>query len=94
MVANAKNSKNLKKRPRRGIHRLKLKIIVEEHPDGYVAYPIGLKGVVVGQGETFEDALSDVTSACRFHVQTFGPSVIQDPKSVVGVYLAETRVAI
>jgi len=26
------------------------KIIVEKHPDGYVAYPLGLKGVVVGQG--------------------------------------------
>ncbi len=27
-----------------------LKVIVEKHPDGYVAYPLGLKGVVVGQG--------------------------------------------
>jgi hypothetical protein len=25
------------------------KIIVEKHPDGYVAYPLGLKGVVVGE---------------------------------------------
>jgi len=25
------------------------KIIVEKHPDGYIAYPLGLKGVVVGQ---------------------------------------------
>lgn len=24
------------------------KIIVEKHTDGYVAYPLGLKGVVVG----------------------------------------------
>ena len=24
-----------------------LKIIVEKHPDGYVAYPLGLKGIVV-----------------------------------------------
>lgn len=28
------------------------KIIVEKHPDGYVAYPLGLKGVVVEQGDT------------------------------------------
>ena len=27
----------------------KYKIIVEKHPDGYVAYPLGLKGVVVGK---------------------------------------------
>jgi hypothetical protein len=25
------------------------KIIVEKHPDGYVAYPLGVKGVVVGE---------------------------------------------
>ena len=32
------------------------KIIVEKHADGYVAYPLGLKGVVVGQGDTYEEA--------------------------------------
>jgi len=47
------------------------KIIVEKHPDGYVAYPLGVKGVVVGQGDTYEEALSDVTSAIRFHIQSF-----------------------
>jgi len=31
------------------------KIVVEKHPDGYVAYPLGLKGVVVGQADTYED---------------------------------------
>ncbi|GEM_PF-6921987 len=35
------------------------KIIVEKHPDGFVAYPLGLKGIVVGQGDTYEEALSD-----------------------------------
>ena len=25
------------------------KVIVEKHPDVYVAYPLGLKGVVVGE---------------------------------------------
>ena len=29
---------------------MNVKIIVEKHRDGYVAYPLGLKGVVVGQG--------------------------------------------
>jgi len=48
------------------------KIIVEKHPDGYVAYPLGIKGVVVGQGDTYEGALSDVKSAIRFHIETFG----------------------
>ena len=48
------------------------KIVVEKQPDGYVAYPLGLKGVVVGQGDTYEEALADAKSAIRFHVQTFG----------------------
>lgn len=50
----------------------RFKIIVEEHSDGYVAYPLGFKGVVVGQGDTYEDALADVKSAMKFHVETFG----------------------
>jgi len=29
------------------------KIVVEKYLDGYVAYPLGLKGVVVGQGDTY-----------------------------------------
>ena len=34
-----------------------IKILVEKHPDGYVAYPLGLK---------------DVRSAIAFHIETFG----------------------
>ncbi|MBN1472987.1 MAG: type II toxin-antitoxin system HicB family antitoxin [Syntrophaceae bacterium] len=48
------------------------KIVVEKHPDGYVAYPLGIKGVVVGQGDTYEEALADVKSAIRFHIESFG----------------------
>jgi predicted RNase H-like HicB family nuclease len=49
-----------------------LKIIVEKHLDGYVAYPLGVKGVIVGEGATYEEALADVKSAIRFHIETFG----------------------
>ncbi|GAB6058017.1 hypothetical protein JCM31598_11340 [Desulfonatronum parangueonense] len=48
------------------------KVIVEKHVDGYVAYPLGFKGVVVGQGDTYEEALADVKSAIAFHIETFG----------------------
>lgn len=48
------------------------RIIVEKHADGYVAYPVGLRGIVVGDGDTYEDAVADVTSAIRFHIETFG----------------------
>jgi hypothetical protein len=37
----------------------RIKVIVEKHPDGYVAYPLGLKGVVVGESDTYEGALAD-----------------------------------
>ncbi|MBL7140869.1 MAG: type II toxin-antitoxin system HicB family antitoxin [Planctomycetes bacterium] len=49
-----------------------VKLIVEKHPDGYVAYPLGLKGVVVAEGDSYEEALADVRSAIRFHIETFG----------------------
>jgi predicted RNase H-like HicB family nuclease len=50
-----------------------IKVIVEKHPDGYIAYPLGLKGVVIGQGDTYEAAMADVRSAINFHIETFGP---------------------
>ena len=49
-----------------------IKVVVEKHPDGYVAYPLGMKGVVVGEGDTYEEALADITSAIMFHIETFG----------------------
>lgn len=49
----------------------RIKIIVEKHSEGYVAYPLGFKGVV-GEGNTYEKALRDVKSAIKFHIETFG----------------------
>ena len=51
----------------------KIKIIVEKHPDGYVAYPLGVKGAVAGEGDSFEAALADVQSAVRFHIGSISP---------------------
>ncbi len=71
----------------------RVKIIIEQHPDGYVAYPLGLKGVVVGEGDSCEEALADVESAIRFHVETFGPGVFDDEPPVLEAFIAETGVA-
>jgi predicted RNase H-like HicB family nuclease len=68
------------------------KIIVEKHPDGYVAYPLGIKGVVVGEGDTYEEALSDVKSAIRFHVDTFGADVLEVEPPILEAFVAETGV--
>jgi predicted RNase H-like HicB family nuclease len=68
------------------------KIIVEKHPDGYIAYPIGLKGIVVGQGDTYDDALSDVKSAIRFHIESFGDEVLDIDPPLLEAYIAEAAV--
>lgn len=71
-----------------------IKVIVEKHADGYVAYPLGLKGVVVGQGGTYQEALDDVQSAISFHVETFGPDAILDGESpIVEAFVAEASMA-
>ena len=69
-----------------------VKIIVEKHSDGYVAYPLGLAGVVVGQGDTYEEALADVKSAITFHIDTFGPDIFQNDSPVIEAFIAETQV--
>jgi len=71
-----------------------IKIIVEKHTDGYVAYPLGLKGVVVGEGETYEEALADVKSAIQFHLETFGPDIFDMDAPVLEAFVAEAGVAL
>ena len=66
------------------------KVIVEKHPDGYIAYPLGLKGIVVGEGDTYEEALADVKSAIRFHIETFGQEVLEEESPILEVFIAET----
>lgn len=68
------------------------KIVVEKHPDGYVAYPLGIKGVVVGQGDTYEEALSDVKSAIKFHIESFGEDVLDVDPPILEAFIAETRI--
>jgi predicted RNase H-like HicB family nuclease len=70
----------------------KVKVIVERHPDGYVAYPLGLKGVVVGQGDTYDAALADVKSAINFHIESFGREVLQGAEPVIEAFVAEAEV--
>lgn len=71
-----------------------IKIIVEKHPDGYVAYPLGLKGVVVGQGDTYEQALQDVKSAIASHVEAFGREVLESDSPVLEAFVAEAGVGL
>jgi len=71
-----------------------IKIIIEKHRDGYVAYPVGIKGIVVGEGDTYEEALRDVQSAITFHIEAFGPDVLDGKDSpVLEAFVAETTIS-
>ena len=70
-----------------------VKIVVEKHADGYVAYPLGMKGTVVGAGDTYEQALADVKSAIRFHIETFGDEAISEGSPVIKAFIAEATIA-
>lgn len=70
-----------------------MKIVVEKHSDGYVAYPLGVDAVIVGQGDTYEEAVADVRSAIRFHVETFGPDSLDSESPVLEAFVAETTVS-
>ena len=70
------------------------KIIVEKCPDGYVAYPLGLKGAVVGEGDTYEEALADVKSAIKFHIEAFGKEVLESEPPILEAFVAEAGIAI
>ncbi len=69
-----------------------IKIIVEKHADGYVAYPLGIEGIVIGEGNSYEEALADVKSAIRFHIETFGTGVLKPESTVLEVFVTEASV--
>lgn len=68
-----------------------IKIIVEKHPDGYIAYPIGLKGVIIGEGNTYEEVIADVKSAIQFHIETFGKEDLET-EEIIETFVAEVAV--
>ena len=68
------------------------KIIVEKHTDGYIAYPIGLKGVVIGQGDTYKESVKDVISAIRFYIEIFGKEEPEAEEPALDVFVTEVNV--
>ena len=69
-----------------------VKIVVERHPDTYLAHPLGVKGVVVGEGETYEAAVADLKSALGFHLETFGADVLDVDPPIIEAFIAEAGV--
>jgi len=69
-----------------------VKIVVEKHPDAYVAYPLGVKGIVVGQGDSYETAVADLKSALQFHLETFGAGSLDIDPPILEAFVAEAGI--
>ncbi|HSF75627.1 MAG TPA: hypothetical protein VLA84_17665 [Microcoleus sp.] len=70
------------------------RIIIEKNSDGYVAYPLGIKGGVVGEGDTHEEALADVKSAIRCYIEVFGKETMENASPAIETFVVEAEVAI
>ena len=49
--------------------------------------------MIIGQGDTYEEALMDVKSAIAFHIETFGSQIFNTDELVTDVFVAEMDVA-
>lgn len=50
--------------------------------------------MVVGEGDSYEEALTDVKSAIRFHIETFGQEALDTDSPVLEAFVAEAGVAV
>jgi predicted RNase H-like HicB family nuclease len=71
-----------------------IKIIIEQHEDGFIGYPLGFtRGAIVGQGDTYEDALADTRSAIEFFIRHYGTEKfwehIDTDAPLLNVFVAE-----
>jgi predicted RNase H-like HicB family nuclease len=77
----------------------RVKVVIERHADGYVGYPLGFtRGAIVGQGDTFAEALNDTRSAIECFIEHYGLekflSHIEEGSSILDAYVAETTIAV
>ena len=68
-----------------------LPVVIEKDEDGYFAMCPTLQGCY-SQGDTYEEALSDVKSPIRFHIETFGEEVLDLDPPIIEAFIAEARV--
>lgn len=69
-----------------------LKVIVEKHADGHIAYPLGMKGAVVAQADSYDEVMENVKSAIAFHLETFGPDVLEGRDDIIEAFVAEAAI--
>jgi predicted RNase H-like HicB family nuclease len=51
-----------------------------------------MEGVVVGEGDTYNEAVADVQSAIKFHIETFGEDSVVEQSPILEAYLTEAMV--
>jgi predicted RNase H-like HicB family nuclease len=49
---------------------------------------------VVGEGDTYEQAMADIKSAIQFHVESFGREVLDIDPPILEAFIAETGISI
>jgi hypothetical protein len=69
-----------------------IKFVIEQHADGFLAYPLGLQGVVIGEGDTSQEALADAQSATKFHIETFGTEAFPNDSPLLDAFIVEAGV--
>ncbi len=70
-----------------------LKVIIEKHPDGYVAYPVAVQGVVLGQGDSLGEAVADLRSALELHISCFGDEGFPRGPTPLEVFVGEVNIS-
>lgn len=68
---------------------MNIKFIVERYTNGFIAYPLGIQGIVAGQGNTYQEALEDAKSALKFHIETFGEEVLTNDSSIIEAFIED-----
>ena len=64
-----------------------------QNRDGWIyKSPLGLKGTVRGQGDTFNETVDDVTSVIQVYLETFGSEELEGAEPASDVFIAAVNV--
>jgi predicted RNase H-like HicB family nuclease len=68
-----------------------INVIIEKHPEGYVAYLLGLSGVLLSKGNTYQEALENIKFTIKFHLENFRKETFQD-ECIITTFIGEITV--
>ena len=49
---------------------------------------------MVSEGDTYEEALTNVKSAIKFHIETFGNDIFEADEPVLEAFVVETGISV